>query len=103
MLKIVSLVGFLPFLLSAAAPVAAATVAGTSRANCAYAITKLQAQIKYETGVKNTAGASAAVTSALALDAKTVAFKGMGASADAAQSDAACHAAVIKGWTSLQG
>jgi hypothetical protein len=97
MFKIVALVSlsaclFLP------APVAAA-----SGSNCAYAITKLQAQIKYEQGVRDTAAASAAAAEALTWDAKAEASKGKGANSDAAQSDAACRKAVIKGWTALHG
>jgi hypothetical protein len=67
MFKIISLVGLLPCLLFAAAPAPAAAVSGS---NCAYAITKLQAQIKFEQGVKNTAPASAAAADALASNAK---------------------------------
>ncbi len=99
MFKIVALIS-LSACLFAAAPVAAA-----SGSNCAYAITKLQAQIKYEQGVKDTAAASAAAAEASAWDAKTEASRrnGAGAGADAAQSDAACRKAVIKGWTALHG
>jgi len=100
MFKIISLVGLLPCLLFAAAPAPAAAVSGS---NCAYAITKLQAQIKFEQGVKNTAPASAAAADALASNAKAEAFKAKGAVADAALSDAACRTAVIKGWTALHG
>jgi hypothetical protein len=98
MFKIVSLLSLSAGLFLAASPVAAA-----SGSNCGYAITKLQAQIKYEQGIKNTAAASAAAAEALAWDAKAEAAKGKGASADAAQSDAACRKAVIKGWTALHG
>jgi hypothetical protein len=98
MLKVVSLVSLSACLLLSAAPVAAAP-----GSNCAYAISKLQAQIKYEQGLKDTTAASAAAAEALAWDAKAQAFNGKGASADAAQSDAACRKAVIKGWTALHG
>jgi hypothetical protein len=98
MLKIVSVLSLSAGLFLAVTPVVAA-----SGSNCSYAITKLQAQIKYEQGIKNTAAASAAVAEALAWDAKAEAAKGKGASADAAQSDAACRKAVIKGWTALHG
>jgi hypothetical protein len=98
MFKIILLVSLSGCLFFAAVPVGAAP-----GSNCAYAITKLQAQIKYEQGVKNTAAASAAAAEALAWDAKAEASKSKGASADAAQSDAACRKAVIKGWTALHG
>ena len=98
MFKIVSVVILSACLFLTIAPARAAT-----GSNCAYAITKLQAQIKYEQGVKNTAAASAAAAEALAWDAKAEASKSKGASADAAQSDAACRKAVIKGWTALHG
>ncbi len=98
MLKVVSLVSLSACLFLTVAPVAAAP-----GSNCAYAITKLQAQIKYDQGVKDTTAASASAAEALAWDAKAQAFKGKGASADAAQSDAACRKDVIKGWTALHG
>jgi hypothetical protein len=97
MCKIVSLFGFCACLFAAVSPAAA------TRSNCAYAISKLQAQIKYEQTIKNTAAASAAAAEALAWDAKTEAFSAKGAGTDAAQSDAACRKAVIKGWTALHG
>jgi hypothetical protein len=98
MFKIVSLVSLSACLFLTAAPVVAA-----SSSNCAYGITKLQAQIKYQQGAKNTIAAGAAAAEALAWDAKTQGFASKGASVDAAQTDAACRKAVIKGWTALRG
>jgi hypothetical protein len=71
--------------------------------NCAYAISKLEAQIRYQQSTKDTTAATAAAAQATAYDAKAEAYKAQGATAEAAQSDAACRQAVISGWNALRG
>ena len=101
MSKIISAVVVTAGLFLLNAPVQGVTFQG--KPNCAYGISKLQAQIRYEQNVKNTTTASNAVAEALAYDAKTGALEAQGATADAAVSDAACRKAVIAGWRALHG
>jgi hypothetical protein len=74
-----------------------------ARSNCAYAISKLQAQIKFQSGSMDTTAASAAASQAATFDAAAEASKAKGAAADAAANDAACRKAVLAGWNVLNG
>jgi hypothetical protein len=71
--------------------------------NCAYAISKLEAQIRYHKSTMDTSAASAAAIQAAAYDTKAESYKAKGATAEAAQSDAACRQAVVSGWNALRG
>ena len=74
-----------------------------ARSDCSYAIAKLEAQIRFQQSAKDTSAASAAAHEAAGLDATAEADKAKGATAEAAQSDAACRKAVLDGWKALRG
>jgi len=74
-----------------------------ARSDCAYAIGKLEAQIRYQKSAMDTSAASAAAAEAAAYDATAESYKAKGATAEATQSDAACRNAVINGWKVLHG
>jgi hypothetical protein len=69
--------------------------------SCAYAISKLQAQIGYEKGTMDTSAASAAAAQAAAFNATAEASRAKGTTTAAPQSDDACRKAVVAGWNAL--
>jgi hypothetical protein len=96
MSKIISIVVLTAGLIAFNAPAHA-------RSDCAYAISKLEAQIKYQKSTMDTSAAGAAATKAEALDATAAAYNAKGATTEATQSDAACRKAVLSGWNALHG
>lgn len=104
MYKIVSIVTLTAGLFLFNAPAQAGFKApGQAGSDCAYAITKLQAEIRYQKNVVDTTAASAAAVAAAAYDAMATSLEAKGATADAALNDAACRNAVISGWKALHG